>query len=349
MKIKRCHIENFTVFEKQDLEFCGGVNVIIGTNGTGKSHLLKVLYSFATHIQNFVQEGESYVSPLLEDVFKTERRIHEDIIGSKEEWAYIEVTTDVWDSAAKLLKGTRAIETAPSTGLSTVPSSVIFIPPSDVLAIYPGFTASYEKRELGFDRTYYDICKALSANPLKKKSEAMDKLVAELEKILRGKVICKGDHFYVRNTDTGKELEAHLLAEGHRKIAALVHLINNGSIEEGTVLFWDEPEVNLNPKLIKSVADALRALADAGVQVFVTTHDYLLSSELSLAAEYKTAPTVPIRFFGMSREGDEPVSVQSGDTLAALSNNPILEEFAAHYDREQDLFYSEAKAGSAHE
>jgi len=45
MKINKAHIENFTVFQRQDLEFCPGVNVIIGANGTGKSHLLKILYA----------------------------------------------------------------------------------------------------------------------------------------------------------------------------------------------------------------------------------------------------------------------------------------------------------------
>ncbi|MFQ5646563.1 MAG: AAA family ATPase [bacterium] len=36
-------LENFTVFEK--LELSEGINVIIGKNGTGKTHVLKALYS----------------------------------------------------------------------------------------------------------------------------------------------------------------------------------------------------------------------------------------------------------------------------------------------------------------
>ena len=45
MKINKCLVENFTVFEKQDIGFCDGINVLIGANGTGKSHLLKILYA----------------------------------------------------------------------------------------------------------------------------------------------------------------------------------------------------------------------------------------------------------------------------------------------------------------
>ncbi len=44
-KIRRCHIKNFTVFKDQEIEFCSGINVIIGANSTGKSHLLKILYA----------------------------------------------------------------------------------------------------------------------------------------------------------------------------------------------------------------------------------------------------------------------------------------------------------------
>ncbi len=38
-------------------------------------------------------------------------------------------------------------------------------------------------------------------------------------------------------------------------------------------------------------------------------------------------------------EPSKPVDVERGDTLSDLQHNPILEEFAAHYDRERKLFY----------
>lgn len=41
-------IENFTVFDDVAFQFSKGINVVIGDNGTGKSHLLKLAYSIAT-------------------------------------------------------------------------------------------------------------------------------------------------------------------------------------------------------------------------------------------------------------------------------------------------------------
>ena len=44
-KITRIHLENFTSFANLEQEFSPGINVIIGANGTGKTHLLKTLYA----------------------------------------------------------------------------------------------------------------------------------------------------------------------------------------------------------------------------------------------------------------------------------------------------------------
>ncbi|MFY0538505.1 AAA family ATPase [Nannocystis pusilla] len=110
-------------------------------------------------------------------------------------------------------------------------------------------------------------------------------------------------------------------------------------IAPGGVLFWDEPETNLNPKLITQMVDVLIELAKHGVQIVLATHDYLLSHRLSLLAEYDKLPRDTVRFFGLARsEPDGPVSVSRGDTLADLPNNPIVDEFARHYDFERELF-----------
>ena len=37
-------LKNFTVFKDFQLEVSSGINVFIGENGTGKTHLIKALY-----------------------------------------------------------------------------------------------------------------------------------------------------------------------------------------------------------------------------------------------------------------------------------------------------------------
>lgn len=77
-------------------------------------------------------------------------------------------------------------------------------------------------------------------------------------------------------------MEFNLVAEGLRKIALLWQLIKNGTLEKGSVLFWDEPEANINPKYIPVLAELLIMSESEGVQIFVSTHDYFLSKYIEV-------------------------------------------------------------------
>ena len=48
MILKSIKLENFTVFENIICDFSPGINIFIGENGTGKTHLLKILYAFCS-------------------------------------------------------------------------------------------------------------------------------------------------------------------------------------------------------------------------------------------------------------------------------------------------------------
>ena len=62
--LKQLKIENFTVFTEADFEFSPGLNVIVGENGTGKSHVLKLAYSVIA--ENNAQVKKNSQSPVTE-------------------------------------------------------------------------------------------------------------------------------------------------------------------------------------------------------------------------------------------------------------------------------------------
>lgn len=88
-----------------------------------------------------------------------------------------------------------------------------------------------------------------------------------------------------------------MVAEGLRKIALLWQLIKNGTLERGSVLFWDEPEANINPKYIPVLAELLIMLEREGVQIFVSTHDYFCLNIL----KSKRKKTVKFNIFRYTR------------------------------------------------
>jgi ABC-type hemin transport system ATPase subunit len=340
----------FSAFQEIELDLSPGINVFLGTNATGKSHAMKALYA---PLKVFEQNGttvplEARLHEKLANVFKPDGGFMGRLVrrrkGQGKGWVGIKGSPGEISLAINTRTKRPPVEISAATWQSGTTS--IFLPTREVLAMYEGFVAAYLDRELSFDETYYDACVALGRAALRgPRSDAAKALIAPIEAALGGKVALQGSRFYVLRKDGA--MEAHLVAEGLRKIASLAHLVANGSLTSNGVLFWDEPEANLNPRLVSLVVDILIELGKRGVQIFVTTHDYLLSHKLSLIAEYKKQPAVPIRFFAFyRRDGDGPVVVAPGATLAELPDNPILDEFTRHYDFERELF-DEAAKGTA--
>lgn len=94
--------------------------------------------------------------------------------------------------------------------------------------------------------------------------------------MIDGEVVYENDTFYVKKTN-GNLIEFSLEAEGFRKFALLWKLLRNGLLAPGSILFWDEPEANINPELVPTLVDILLELQRNSVQIFLATHSYNLA------------------------------------------------------------------------
>lgn len=353
MKLVRLELERFTAFEKASFDFASGVNAIIGENGTGKSHVLKLIYCLAESIRRRTTgEGldQSVRKPELEDllaealaaVFQPDDlgRLVRRGVGRRK--ARVSAT---WrnDSTEHTIELTLSSLGRLSLSESELPSleRSIFIPTREVLTIFPGFIASYLRRESAFDRTVYDLCLALDAKPLRgPRDEIRAGLLEPIEEALGGRVVNENGRFYLKLRDG--DMEAPLVAEGVRKLGMLAYLIVNGSLTENGFLLWDEPEASLNPRLTRLTGNIALGLAHSGVQTWIATHDYLLTSELALASETRTDDATA--FFALASEPDGQGSVvERGTKLADLQHNSILKALADLHDREATAFLGDSK------
>lgn len=75
MIIKKIKFQNYTVFEDHQIEFSPGVNIIIGENGTGKTHLIKALYSACQSTDKKTSFSHKLVMTMLPDDYKISRLI----------------------------------------------------------------------------------------------------------------------------------------------------------------------------------------------------------------------------------------------------------------------------------
>ena len=179
-----------------------------------------------------------------------------------------------------------------------------------------------------FDDTYLDIIAATKIDISRGvDSTARKRYLKVLREISNGKVTLHDDRFYLK-PGTQARLEFNLVAEGLRKIALLWQLIKNGTLEKGSVLFWDEPEANINPKYIPRLAELLIMLENEGVQIFVSTHDYFLSKYI----EVKRSETSNVQYISLYKDNDnDKVRCETSAEFELLEHNTIMDTFRQLY------------------
>ena len=127
-------------------------------------------------------------------------------------------------------------------------------------------------------------------------------------------------------------MEMPLVAEGHRKLAMLARLIATGSLLDKGCLFWDEPESNLNPKLIREISRALLHICKNGVQVVAATHSLFLLRELDMLLKEERFANIRRRYFALGR-GEAGVVVQQGGSVEEVGPLTLLDEQIMQSDR----------------
>lgn len=337
--IKNLYLNSFTCFEECKLTFCKGINVFIGRNGTGKTHIMKCLAALMKANSLFAQStsktkdkfGDLFTEKLL-GYFKPDTLGH---LVNKYGSGFASVRIVLASGELACTFGEKASLAKSDNNTYIDQPHFIYIPPREMFSLFEGFISLYDKREISFDETYLDLAKAMDVSPLKNEAlkEAQEMFAPVLKK-WNISVVRKGNRFYVIDGD--KEFEAHLVAEGLRKMATLLYLCINGELKPDSILFWDEPESNMNPTLISVIVDLLVELAKKyRVQIFVSTHDYLLSHKLSMMAEYAPEESPEIRFFSLYKN-EHKVVAEIADKLIDVNNNPILEEYSAFFDLENE-------------
>ncbi len=346
--LQKLKIKNLTVFPRADLLFSQGLNVMVGENGCGKSHLLKVAYSV---VAVSAEEGKkrnagSPTKGILQKAMadKLVHVIRPESLGRLARRKQGRERCELgFEFDKHELNCSFGFSTASKTEVQVdeLPQiweqrSPVFLPTRELLTIYPGFVSVYDNHYLEFDETYRDTCLLLGApavkGPREKKAAA---LLKPLEEAMGGRVVLDSNgRFYLYIPGQGN-MEIPLVAEGLRKLAMLARLIATGSLLDKGYLFWDEPETNLNPRLIKLVAKVILHLSNQGIQVFIATHSLFLLRELEVllaSSEWSNRQ----RYFSLSK-ADSGVVVEQGDSVEELDTLVLLDEELEQSDRYMEV------------
>ena len=328
--LTRIRFEQFTAFESLNLELSPGINVFIGANGTGKTHLLKAAYAACDVTRTgfgFAEKLTNVFLPTGRAIGRLVRRNEGGGRGSIEIWR--------GDRKLRISFSNRSVKPSGARvtgrrGWSEEPIESVFIPVKEMLSNGPGFLSLYRQREIHFEEIYADVLIRAHRPPLR---EPVDKeckqVLRKLQEAAGGKIAVRNEEFFLAGRRGN--LEFTLLAEGLRKLGLLWLLVQNGTLRRGSVLFWDEPETNLSPQLRHVLVGALLELQRLGVQVLLATHDYSVLKELDLL----TTGDDDILVHALYYDGpDDRLECETARNPFVLRHSPIDEAFSSLYDRE---------------
>jgi ABC-type hemin transport system ATPase subunit len=368
--IESLRLKNFSKFLDFSIQFSPRINIIIGENGTGKTQLLKAAYVANSMLSDELQGADlakrlcRIYRPAGDNLGKLVR--HRTPAG-----VHAEIDTHFAGGQRLQAKFTSASKTvALPISIAQPPLGLpLFLPTKEILSLLRGIKskeADSKTIESIFDSTYLDLCeKLLVRKPIKVEEiiesdprfgSAFEKLVNTLEgrfslTELFGAVTMSfdpGQYQVQRDKDQhdlntrmqakfiankGESVSANMAAEGIRKLGIIQLLLQNRQLDPGRTgtLFWDEPETNMNPKLMRLLVEILIELSRNGQQIVLATHDYVLLKWFDLLINKQQGDH--IQFHALSTS-DGQVIVQSADDYRELNSNAISNTFNDLYDEE---------------
>lgn len=364
--ITHLNLKNFVAFTDLTIDFSPRVNIIIGENGTGKTQLLKAILALCGSETRAERSGERLASKLCRLYRPLSTQVGELRREGTRGDALLHATFAQDQKIIVRFNGGSANTVKIRWSPGPVVAPATFIPTKEVLSLVHGLTADQPDLptiERIFDDGYLDLAQQLKREGIEDLRSKVQlnprfwKIVPRLANLIGGQYLLDQGRFvfqpgryeemnastrskdlhaqmYQDSTEwkfirkSKKRLSSTMTAEGFRKIGVLQRLLSNGCLNPGTggPLLWDEPESNLNPKLMKDLVLALLELARNGQQVILATHDYVLLKWFDLLLNKGDGDHV--RFHVLSRDAQTgQVRRDSMDDYRAIEPNAIADTF----------------------
>ena len=373
--ISRLELRSFTQFSELDIDFAPKINIIVGENGTGKTHLLKAAYALCCsgsfYESNPETGNENLTEAMTQKLLRLFMPIGNKLANVRRRGASGEASAIVKFALDARLEATFSSSSKSlsidSSTLGKYLAKPIFIPTKEALSLVRGMMHPDHDQntvEMIFDDTYVDLAKHLMRSGHGDAEHAIDldprfgSIIPELTDLIGGRYSWQDGDFcfqhgrYEERANPKNSRSAHaqayqdsvqtsfvaskeplfsssMTAEGFKKIGMLHRLLSKGTLASDTSgpLFWDEPESNLNPKLMKLLVQTLLELSRNGQQIILATHDYVLLKWFDLLTEKGKEDHV--RFHALYRDVQESgrIKLESTDDYRAISPNAIADTF----------------------
>ncbi|MFA5048747.1 MAG: ATP-binding protein [Patescibacteria group bacterium] len=330
--LTRVALKNFGPLTQIDWHALGKMNLVIGGNGSGKTFLLKALYSGMRTLEEY-KRGD-------------DRRTAAEILADKLYWAFqpekigdlvtkgadaplsCAITLDQHEFRYSFGKDTTKQISTVENQVPPRESNSLFLPAKEVLSLHHIILKSREQDKVfGFDDTYLDLARALRQAPKREKNyKEFAQSRQSLEDILGGRVEYDEASGRWQFRKGNQKFPIGVTAEGIKKIAILDTLLSNRYLDTDSMVFIDEPEAALHPLAISQLLEIVVTLAKCGIQFFFASHSYFVVKKLFLIAQ-KEGISIPII-------SESNATWQCADLQEGMPDNPIINESIQLYKEE---------------
>ena len=334
--INSLELKNFGPIHQFKCEKLGNINLIIGGNGTGKTILLKALYSAMRTLEEYKRGNEPRnASEILADklywTFEIEK-IGDLVSKGADEPLSFKLRFDGQEFYYRFGKDTtKSIQTL-ENHVPPRSSNSIFLPTKEVLSLHHIILQSREmSKTFGFDDTYLDLARALRQPPTGGRNYQQFAMSRKnLSEILEGKVEYDEKLGRWQFKKGNQRFPIGVTAEGIKKISILDTLLGNRYLDQNSVIFIDEPESALHPAAISKFLDIIAMLAEFGIQFFMASYSYFVIKKLFLIAQKNEKLLIPI--ISVKDDSWDIANLREG-----LPDNPIIDESIQLYKEEVEL------------
>ncbi len=333
------NLENLAVFRKLEWQPHKNLNLIIGENDTGKTHLLKTLYVITRSIEEYNKRKGQFNSESWRDrlankllwTFQPADWELNKLISQGESKLKVEVNffnQNIYFTLGK--ENTTTISNCSELSSEFPEFNALFIPAKEVLTTFDAIAATREQLEIaGFDDSYYDLIKALRLPMTKGQIQPdLHALSFELDKMIEGQILLDQQSFIFKRAH--EQYSMSQTAEGIKKIGILSTLIRNRILKQSTILFIDEPETNLHPSMIITIVDKLFIMASMGISIYLTTHSYFVLRRFEFLARKHNKS---INLCSLSRAEKNGVIPKFYNLQDGMPSNPIIDVSLKLYEQ----------------
>lgn len=330
--IKSIQIASFGPITNAELNGLGHINLFIGHNGSGKTFLLKALYSSLKTIEAF-KRGK-------------EQRSEKEILSDKLYWMFQapelgELVRKGDNSLRFTIKSEKEETFSYSFGNSTTKSvstvvntfepksdNTIFIPAKEILSLRDVILEARENfTAFGFDDAYYDLAKALRPTSKGKNMKSFAEARKSLGNAIGGRIgYDEKQNSWFFYGENNRKFDLSLTSEGIKKISILDALLGNHYLSRNSIVIIDEVEANLHPEMIARFMDIVYLLAKGGLQFFISSHSYFVIKKLYILAQ-KHQMSIPTWSFDKGE-------VSRFDLKDEMPENAIVNESIRLYKEE---------------